>query len=207
MESFASLEVAAESPGQDGRASDTQECRLEQAAELDVFLAGVERRAFGVARMVLRDRDDALDVVQQAMLQLVRRYRDRPPQEWNAVFHRILWNAIRDSQRRRAVRSKIFFLLPGRRRDGEEGAEDPMAQVADGAPDPARRVATAEAMQVLESALAELPARQREAFVLRCLEGLDVRETASTMGCSEGSVKTHYFRALATLRAQLGEVW
>ena len=113
----------------------------------------------------------------------------------------------RDFQRRRTVRGRIFGLLPGQWGDDDEPAEDPVAQVPDGAPDPAARVATAEAMQRLETALASLPARQREAFVLRCLEGLDVEQTAAAMGCSGGSVKTHYFRALATLRAQLGEVW
>jgi RNA polymerase sigma-70 factor (ECF subfamily) len=97
-------------------------------------------------------------------------------------------------------------LLPGRR-DGEEDEGDPLERIAGGGPDPARQLMADEAMQRLESALAALPARQQQAFVLRCLQGMDVAETAAAMGCSEGSVKTHYFRALQVLRAGLDEVW
>ena len=127
--------------------------------------------------------------------------------EWKPIFYRILWNGIHDWQRRRAVRSRIFALLPGQRQDDGDEPEDAFAQVADPGPDPSTRAATDEAMRRLESALSGLPARQQQAFALRCLEGLDVAGTAAAMGCSEGSVKTHYFRALHTLRAQLGEVW
>ena len=185
----------------------TTRTRVTPAAELNAFLAGVERRAFRIADLAVRNRDDALDIVQSAMMRLAQGYADRPAAEWPPIFHRILVNAIRDFQRRRTVRGRIFGWLPGQWGDDDEPAEDPVAQVPDGAPDPAARVATGEAMQRLETALAALPARQREAFVLRCLEGLDVEQTAAAMGCSGGSVKTHYFRALATLRAQLGEVW
>ena len=185
----------------------TTRTRVTPAAELNAFLAGIERRAFRIADIAVRNRDDALDIVQSAMMRLAQGYADRPPAEWPPIFHRILVNAIRDFQRRRTVRGRIFGLLPGQWGDDDEPVEDPIAQVPDGAPDPAARVATLDAMHRLEAALAELPARQREAFVLRCLEGLDVEETAAAMGCSGGSVKTHYFRALATLRAQLGEVW
>ena len=84
---------------------------------------------------------------------------------------------------------------------------DPIEQVPDGLPDPSERLAATQAMAELERALQRLPARQLEAFSLRCLEGLDVAATAAAMGCSEGSVKTHYFRALQALRADLAEVW
>jgi RNA polymerase sigma-70 factor (ECF subfamily) len=179
---------------------------LDQAAELNTFLSDVERRACRIAEMAVRNRDDALDIVQGAMLRLARSYAQRPASEWKPIFYRILWNGIRDFQRRRSVRSKIFALLPGQWQD-DEGSEDPIAQVADGSAGPAARAETDEAMRSLESALGNLPARQQQAFALRCLEGLDVAGTAAAMGCSEGSVKTHYFRALHTLRAQLGEVW
>jgi RNA polymerase sigma-70 factor (ECF subfamily) len=105
------------------------------------------------------------------------------------------------------VRSRIFGFLPGQRQDEDGDVEEPLDRVADAGPDPSQRVMAGEAMQRLETALAELPARQQEAFALRCLEGLDVAGTATAMGCSEGSVKTHYFRALHTLRERLGEVW
>jgi RNA polymerase sigma-70 factor (ECF subfamily) len=207
MASFASLEIARlHSVGAGGR-SDAEEGPLERSIELNGFLASVERRAFRIAEMAVRDRDDALDIVQGAMLRLARSYAARPAGEWGPLFYRILYNGIRDWQRRRAVRSRIFALLPGQRQDDDGDADDPIARVADGAPDPAQRVIADEAMQHLESALAALPARQQEAFTLRCLEGFDVAETAAAMGCSAGSVKTHYFRALQTLRERLGEVW
>jgi len=181
--------------------------RLDQAAELNAFLASVERRACRTVQMAIRDRDEAPDIVQGAMLRLARSYGGRPASEWKPIFYRILWNGIRDWQRRRAVRSRIFALLPGQWLDDGDESEDALAQVADGGPDPSVRAATDEAMRRLESALSGLPARQQQVFALRCLEGLDVAETAAAMGCSEGSVKTHYFRALHALRAQLGEVW
>jgi len=191
----------------DAASTPREESVLQQSRALDRFLAGVERRAYRIAQMALRNEDDALDVVQGAMLRLARSYGQRPSEEWQPLFYRILYNGIRDAQRRRTVRSRIFALWPGSSRDGDEEPNDPYEHVADGAPEPSARLMAAEAMEKLESALGQLPARQQEAFTLRCLEGLDVAATAAAMGCSEGSVKTHYFRALQTLRAQLGEVW
>jgi RNA polymerase sigma-70 factor (ECF subfamily) len=184
-----------------------EESDLQQSRELDRFLAGVERRAYRIAQMALRNPDDALDVVQGAMLRLARSYGQRPSQEWQPLFYRILYNGIRDAQRRRTVRSRIFALWPGANRDEDEDPGDPYEHVADGGPDPSDRLMAAEAMEKLEMALGQLPARQQQAFTLRCLEGLDVAATAVAMGCSEGSVKTHYFRARKFLREQLGEVW
>jgi RNA polymerase sigma-70 factor (ECF subfamily) len=191
----------------DLRRSRREEASLDAAETLDRFLAGVERRAFRIAQMALRERDDALDVVQDAMLHLARSYGRRPSVEWRPLFYRILYNGIRDKQRRRTVRARLFGLLPGSHVDGDGPREDPFERVADGAPGPERQLMADEAMMRLESALAALPARQRETFTLRCLEGMDVAETATAMGCSEGSVKTHYFRALQALRSALGEVY
>jgi RNA polymerase sigma-70 factor, ECF subfamily len=207
MAGFASLEISMPAPATAGRGMEAEGKRLDQAAELNAFLTGVERRACRIAQMAVRDRDDALDIVQGAMLRLAQGYAGRPASEWKPIFYRILWNGIHDWRRRRAVRSRIFALLPGQRLDDGNDSEDALAQVADGGPDPSTCAATDEAMRRLESALAGLPGRQQQAFALRCLEGLDVAETAAAMGCSEGSVKTHYFRALHALRAQLGEVW
>jgi RNA polymerase sigma-70 factor (ECF subfamily) len=171
---------------------------------LSQFLAGVEVRAFKIAQAALRHEDDALDAVQDAMLQLARAYSDRPAQEWKPLFYRILENRIRDMQRRRTVRNRVMSWLPFRP-ESEEDEPDPIAAAASDEPLPMRRLEIDEAMAALEKALAELPRRQQQAFMLRTLEGLDVAQTAKAMGCSEGSVKTHYFRALQTLRAQLGE--
>jgi RNA polymerase sigma-70 factor (ECF subfamily) len=172
---------------------------------LDQFLISVERRAFKIAQLGLRNDDDALDAVQDAMMKLVQSYAARPGTEWRPLFHRILANCIRDMQRRRTVRGRIMSWLPSREAEDDEGF-DPIAQAPSQDAGPARRLELDEAIGVLETAIADLPARQQQAFLLRNFEGLDVGETASAMGCSEGSVKTHYFRALETLRGRLGEV-
>lgn len=169
------------------------------------FLAGVEIRAFKIAQAALRHEDDALDAVQDAMLQLARAYSQRPTEEWKPLFYRILENRIRDVQRRRTVRNRVISWLPFRG-ESEEDEPDPIADAESSEPLPVRRLEIDEAMAALEKALAALPRRQQQAFLLRTLEGLDVAQTARAMGCSEGSVKTHYFRALQTLRAQLGEL-
>ncbi len=180
---------------------------LEQTRELDKFLAEIERRAFRMAQVALRDPDDALDVVQDAMLKLARNYSSRPSAEWRPLFYRILENGIRDLQRRRAVRKKLMVWLPRFSDDPDGEVQDPLDSVADGGLDVPERLMQAQAMQKLEASLRALPPRQREAFMLRNFEGLDVAETAKAMGCSEGSVKTHYSRAVHSLRGQLGEVW
>ncbi len=173
---------------------------------LNQFLAGVERRAYRIARIALRHDEDALDAVQDAMLRLAQRYSGRDPAEWPALFHRILQNRVRDLQRRRQVRNRVMALLPWRRDAAEVGA-DPVAAAPDPAPGPATEVESAALLRALEDAVHELPPRQREAFLLRSVEGLDVAATATAMGCSDGSVKTHHFRALQALRARLGEDW
>ncbi|MFI4889875.1 MAG: RNA polymerase sigma factor [Steroidobacterales bacterium] len=180
---------------------------MDQTRELDKFLAEVERRAFRMAQIALRDVDDALDVVQDAMLKLARSYGAKPAAEWRPLFYRILENGIRDLQRRRTVRGRLMAWLPGPQQDPDGEAQDPLDNVAADAPEASQLLMQAQAMEQLEKSLRALPARQREAFMLRNFEGLDVAETAAAMGCSEGSVKTHYSRAVHTLRDELGEVW
>jgi RNA polymerase sigma-70 factor (ECF subfamily) len=177
-----------------------------QTRALSQFLAGVELKAFKIAQAALRHEDDALDAVQDAMLQLARAYSDRPKEQWKPLFYRILENRIRDMQRRRTVRGRVMAWLPARGEDDDEDF-DPVAQAPSNEPQPVRRLELDEAVGALEKALEGLPPRQRQAFLLRTLEGLDVAETAAAMGCSEGSVKTHYFRAVQALRAQLGEFY
>lgn len=167
--------------------------------EMERFLREVEVRAYRVALLDLRDRDDALDAVQDAMWRLAQRYAQRPSEEWRPLFYRILQNRVRDMQRRRRFRSGILAFFAGRDA-GHEHVEDAAAPAH---ADPLEQTSAGNAMQALEHALATLPSRQREAFVLRCLEGLDVAATAAAMGCTEGSVKTHYSRAVHRLRGLL----
>ena len=176
---------------------------LMSSRALEQFLSSVEKRAFKIAQLGLRNDDDALDAVQDAMMKLVQSYASRSAAEWPPLFYRILTNGIRDMQRRRTVRGRIMAWLPAR---VDEDEVDPMAEAPSPDAGPARRLELDEAIGALETAIAELPRRQQQAFLLRNFEGLDVSETASAMGCSEGSVKTHYFRALETLRARLGDV-
>lgn len=159
-----------------------------------------------MARIAVRNDADALDIVQDAMLQLARRYAHRPGEQWPPLFHRILQNRIRDHQRRRKVRERVLAWVPGFH-SSDENEADPVDAVA--APDKGavETLMEDQAIQALEQALAHLPARQQEAFMLRNFEGLDVAATALAMGCSEGSVKTHYSRAVHSLRASLGTVW
>ena len=180
------------------------ETAQETPATLDAFLAQVERRAFRVAELNLRQREDAMDAVQDAMLRLVKHYRDKPAGEWAPLFWGILRRRIVDLQRRRKVRSIVVGWLGGGRDD--EGDELPSWEPADHGPGPLDRLQDAQSWGDLSAALRELPQRQREAFMLRMLEGLDVAETAQAMGCSEGSVKTHLSRAMQKLREQL-EDW
>jgi RNA polymerase sigma-70 factor (ECF subfamily) len=183
------------------------ESDLDAARELEQFLKDVERRAFRIAQIALRNTDDALDVVQEAMIQLARSYGTRPSEEWKPLFHRILQNRIHDWQRRRRTRSRVIAWWTGGTRDEEDDAPDPIENAAAHDPTPAARLENDQAMAALDAAIARLPVRQRQAFLLRNLEGLDVAAAAAAMGCTEGSVKTHYFRALQSLRAQLSEHW
>jgi RNA polymerase sigma-70 factor (ECF subfamily) len=176
---------------------------LTSGATIEAFLRAVEVRAYRIALLHVRDRGEALDIVQDAMIRLVRRYANRPCDEWPPLFYRILQNRIRDVQRRRMVRARIIGFFGGTASDDEH---DPLVDApAPRADDPLERVSADAAMRALEGALAALPARQREAFVLRNFEGLDVAATAIAMSCTEGSVKTHYSRAVHRLRAALAE--
>jgi RNA polymerase sigma-70 factor (ECF subfamily) len=178
---------------------------MDRVDALDRFLRDVERRALRRAEIAVGQRDDALDLVQDAMLGFARAYAGHAQAEWPPLFHRVLESRILDFHRRTKVRRRWRVWL-GRGADAEEGA-DPLAQVADPVePGPWQRLADGQTRGALDRALASLPARQREAFLLRVWEGLDVARTAAAMGCGEGSVKTHLSRALAALRTKL-EDW
>ena len=178
---------------------------LDESRAMERFLAEVERRALRIAVLSVGDRDEALHIVQDAMFKLVRNYGGRPSEEWRPLFFRILANRITDQQRRQTVRQRVIaWLAP----TGGDDESDPIAELPDTRPvAPDEVLGRADAMAALEAAVGTLPGRQRQAFLLRSLEGLDVAETAAAMGCSEGSVKTHYSRAVHSLRSALGDHW
>jgi RNA polymerase sigma-70 factor (ECF subfamily) len=185
------------------------EGHLASRSELSTFLEGVERRAFKQAVFAVRDEQAALDIVQDAMLRLAEKYGGRPAAELPLLFHRIMQNAIRDWYRRQKVRSLWTTLLssltPGR---GDDEDHDPLEtlETLDGSnveEAPGDRLEQAQVLEIIQQELARLPPRQREAFVMRYWEELDVAETARVMGCSEGSVKTHCSRAAHALATAL----
>ncbi|MEE4186204.1 MAG: RNA polymerase sigma factor [Gammaproteobacteria bacterium] len=166
---------------------------------LDQFLAGVERRAYRMAYVSTGDVDGALDIVQNAMLKLVSRYRHKPAADWPPLFYRILNNAITDWHRQRQRGWKVFDRWFGGAADTDPLAELPAPAITQ----PEQEAGMDEQMQRLEVGLRRLPERQRQAFMLRCWEGLSVKATAAAMGCTAGTVKTLYSRALQNLREQL----
>jgi len=168
------------------------------------FLASVERRAFKQAVFAVHEEESALDIVQDSMMRLAEKYSDRPAAELPLLFQRILQNAIRDYFRRSKVRSTWTTLLSNLGLGGEDGEGDPFdtleVENSPNVPDsPADRLEQSQVMASIEDAVKALPARQREAFMLRYWEELGVSETAKVMGCSEGSVKTHCSRATHAL--------
>ncbi|VAW75003.1 RNA polymerase sigma-70 factor [hydrothermal vent metagenome] len=153
------------------------------------------------------NREDALDLVQDAMLGLVKSYGDRESADWPPLFYRILQSRIRDWYRRNRVRNRFRVWLSGSRSDDDDVRVDAIQNLPDSQPGVERQVMGEDAMSQLQDALQDLPLRQQQAFLLRCWEGMDVAATAFAMGCSEGSVKTHYSRAVHRLREQLEGHW
>jgi RNA polymerase sigma-70 factor (ECF subfamily) len=175
--------------------------------ELSEFLAGAERRAFKHALFAVRDQDHALDIVQDSMFKLSESYGGRPAHELPLLFTRIVQNTIHDFFRRQKVRSTwiTFFsaLTPAGAEDSdplETLESQPGSASAESAADQVER---SQVVGIIEQEVSRLPARQREAFLLRYWEDLDVAETAATMKCSEGSVKTHCSRATQALAKAL----
>jgi RNA polymerase sigma-70 factor, ECF subfamily len=185
-----------------------QRITLASRSELSTFLAGVEKRAFKQAMFAVRDEEAALDIVQDAMLRLTEKYGHLPAGELPLLFHRIVQNAIRDWFRRQKVRSLwttlISSLNPGRDDDDQDPLETlEAAGESNREATPSEALEQAQVIEIIEQEISRLPARQREAFILRYWEELDVAETARAMNCSEGSVKTHCSRAAHALAEAL----
>jgi RNA polymerase sigma-70 factor (ECF subfamily) len=177
---------------------------------LDQFLASVEQRAYRMAVIATGNRDDALDIVQDAMLNLAQKYAGREATEWGPLFHRIVQNTIMDWHRRQKVRNTWSAFLGavgiGKTIDGVDNARG-MANLDDCTAlednNPALKLINDRTIEALDAALNRLPLRQQQAFLLRIWEGLSVAQTAAAMKCSQGSVKTHLSRALSSLRDRL----
>ncbi|QTR48347.1 RNA polymerase sigma factor [Thiothrix litoralis] len=176
---------------------------LDDTTRLDTFLREVSRRAFVVARLATHDEDEAMDIVQDAMFKLVQKYAGSPHGEWGALFHTILHSRINDWHRRQKVRNRwrVFFS----KNDDEDNSapEDQVAQTQ--FLEPERQLLQDEMSVLVQEAVGQLPLRQQQALLLRGWEGYDIAETAKIMKCSAGSVKTHYSRAIHSLREKLGD--
>jgi RNA polymerase sigma-70 factor (ECF subfamily) len=166
------------------------------------FLSAAERRAFRMAEIATGNPDDALDLVQEAMMTLVKNYSHKTPQDWGPLFHRILQSRIRDWYRRSSVRNRLLDWLG--LADKQGAGNDPIQSAVDHhGKGPEGMAKNSDAGAALDQALKKLPLRQQQAFLLRNWEGLNVKQTAEAMACSEGSVKTHYSRAVHRLREML----
>jgi RNA polymerase sigma-70 factor (ECF subfamily) len=177
---------------------------LENRQALNRFLAGIEKRAFRMAELATNDQDHAMDIVQDAMLSLVKNYSHKSENDWGPLFHRILQSKIRDWYRRTRTRNSVFSWLRSAGDDSDEDSYDPIQQAADIVSlKPDSNAGNEQLMNVALDAIRQLPLRQQQAFLLRAWEGYDVRETAKAMKCSQGSVKTHYSRATKALKRSL----
>lgn len=170
---------------------------------LDAFLAHIEKRAYRMALLAVGQHADAIDILQDAMMKLVTNYGDRPGNEWRPLFYRILNNRITDWHRQQKSRSRLFFW---RTTKNEDDSDELCEQVPDEKMDaPAQALNKVIQQQDMLQTIEKLPLKQQQCFLLRSWEGLSVAETADIMGCSQGSVKTHFFRAVQKLKAVLEE--
>ncbi|PUE07274.1 RNA polymerase sigma factor [Limnohabitans sp. T6-5] len=177
-------------------------------AELSEFLKNVEKKAFKRAYYHVRDEDAALDILQDSMIKLCNSYGDKPIAELPMLFQRILSNTVLDWFRRQKTRNALFSNLSDFGTDDADGEFD-LLEVSSSAADNGTSesaedwIGRVQTLEHIETAIMNLPARQREAFLLRYWEEMDLAETAAVMGCSEGSVKTHCSRAIQALSKTL----
>ncbi|MBI5626856.1 MAG: RNA polymerase sigma factor [Nitrosomonadales bacterium] len=181
---------------------------MSSPAELSQFLSSVERRAYKQALYAVRDEHSALDIVQDTMIKLAEKYGGKPAAELPLLFQRILQNTIRDYYRRQKARNAWTTLFSSLTPKNENDEFDPLDSLQDDANQsspatPDTSLQQSQVIALIEQALGKLPARQREAFLLRYWEGMDTTETAIAMGCTEGSVKTHCSRAAHALAVSL----
>ena len=172
--------------------------------DIDSFLMDIEKKAYRMALMTVGGHADAIDLVQDSMFKLVINYANKPPQEWKPLFYKILQNRIRDWQRQQKLKNVLFFW---KSTDEDEQVDEWPVATSKEKEGPEQVLSASRQQDFVLQEIADLSEKQRQCFLLRSWEGLSVIETASIMGCSQGSVKTHYFRAVSKLRAALGDVY
>lgn len=192
---------------------DTLACENRTAANdnyqtMEQFLRHIDRRAFHFVRASVGNIEDTHDIVQESMYKLVQKYANKPTVDWKPLLYKIMSSKIADFHRRRAVREKILFQAPAHPDQDEDYLQTQMlAGVALDSDTPLPSLESERRIDHLSETVKSLPVRQQQAFMLRCWEGLSTRDTAIAMSCSEGSVKTHYSRAMSRLREQLEEYY
>lgn len=171
---------------------------------MEQFLKYIERRAFHMARLNTGDTEVALDVVQEAMYKLVQKYSEKTAEEWKPLFYQILSRKLTDYYRRKSVRDKVLIWAKPLSQDDQQTPIDLTVNAsAPNSETPHEMHMRNQRIAKLDQSVKQLPHRQRQAFMLRCWEGLSTIDTALAMGCSQGSVKTHYSRAMHSLREML----
>lgn len=171
---------------------------------MEQFLCYVEQRAFHYIRTSVGNIEDTHDIVQESMYKLVQKYAGKSPAEWKPLLYRIMSSKVTDFHRRRAIREKFIFQTPARVPEEEDYLQSQaLDAIARDSEAPLPSLERELRVDKLIQSIRELSLRQQQAFMLRCWEGMSTKDTAIAMGCSEGSVKTHYSRAMIQLREQL----
>jgi RNA polymerase sigma-70 factor, ECF subfamily len=175
---------------------------------MEAFLKSVEKKAFRIIQIATGGNDDALDILQESMMAFVRNYSNKNESEWRPLFYKVVQNKIRDWFRKERIKRLFFFSMPVHQPDEADDKPDPVDTAPDyNVTDPLSGVKTSQAMVRLNTVLKQLPARQQQVFLLRAWEGMSTQETATAMNCTEGTVKTQYFRAVNRLKEKLEGTW
>jgi len=192
------------SPNQSNSEKSTLSALQVPYSTLEEFLKYIERRAFHMARLSTRQIDDAHDIVQEAMYKLIEKYAHKQPLDWKPLFFTILNSKITDYYRRNSIKDKVFFKSKATPAEDDYYLDwESYSATASGTSGPDAQFIQQRNIHELSRCIEQLSHRQKQAFMMRCWEGYSTQETANLMACSEGSVKTHYSRAISKLRNML----
>ncbi len=190
-----------------------REKSLDKSQAMAKFFSSIEKRAFRRAQIATGNTDDALDIVQDAMVSLINKYSNKEVQDWELLFHKILSNRIMDWHRRTAIMKRFGTWISSNDKGSfKDSSKDGTTDIGEPEfedekmPSPESLVQTGQSIAMLEEALQELPLKQQQVFLLRAWEGLSEKETAVAMSCSVGTIKSHYSRARTFLKNKLESV-